>query len=157
MKQAPIRGHRQLRKGRHSIPGAYYYLTLDTLNKKPLLATPKIADIIFQAFDWLETKERLRWFCVVVMPDHIHAVIQLGSKQTLSKLIQSFKSHTAKQVNAYLGRSGSFWQAAYYEHGIRQEESLNTIIQYCYQNPVRSELVKTAKDYPFWWCKFEME
>ncbi|MCY3721173.1 MAG: hypothetical protein OXG97_03025, partial [Candidatus Poribacteria bacterium] len=84
MKQAPIRGHRQLRKGRHSIPGAYYYLTLATLNKKPLLATPKIADIIFQAFDWLETKERLRWFCVVVMPDHIHAVIQLGSKQTLS-------------------------------------------------------------------------
>ena len=81
MKQAPTRGHRQLRKGRHSIPGAYYYLRLTTLNKKPLLANPKIADIIFQAFDWLETKERLRWFCVVVMPDHIHAVIQLGSQQ----------------------------------------------------------------------------
>ena len=157
MSKIPVRGHGQLRKGRHSIPGTYYYLTLATLNKKPLLATPKISDIIFQAFDWLETKERLRWFCVIVMPDHIHAVIQLGSKQTLSGLIQSFKSHTAKQVNDYLGRSGSLWQSAYHEHGIRQDESLNTIIQYCYQNPVRSGLVKAARNYPFWRCKFEME
>ena len=89
MQQTPTRGHRQLRKGRRSIPGTYYYLTLTTLNKNPLLATLKTADIIFQAFDWLETNERLRWFCVIVMPDHIHAVIQLGSKQTLSRLIQS--------------------------------------------------------------------
>ena len=37
------------------------------------------------------------------MPDHIHAVIQLGSKQTLSRLIQSFKSHTAKQVVECVG------------------------------------------------------
>ena len=74
MQQTPTRGHRQLRKGRHSIPSTYYYLTLTTLNKKPLLATPKIADIIFQSLDWLETNDRLRWFCIVVMPDHIHTV-----------------------------------------------------------------------------------
>ena len=103
MQQKPTRGHRQLRKGRRSIPGTYYYLTLGTLNKKLLLATPKIADIIFQSFDWLETNDRLRWFCIVVMPDHIHAVIQLGSKQILSRLIQSFKSHTAKQVVECVG------------------------------------------------------
>ena len=90
------------------------------------------------------------------MPDHIHAVIQLGSKQTLSRLIQSFKSHTAKQINAGLGRSGAIWQPAYHDHGIRRDESLNAIIQYCYQNPVRSGLVKAARDYPFWRCKFEM-
>ena len=157
MPQTPTRGHRQLRKGRHSIPGTYYSLTLTTLHKKPLLATFKTADIIFQAFDWLEANERLRWFCVIVMPDHIHVVIRLGSKQTLSRLIQSFKSHTAKQINACLGLSGSFWQPAYHDHGIRRDESLNAIIEYCYQNPVRSGLVKAARDYPYWRCKYEME
>ena len=74
MKQIPSGGHRQLRKGRYSIPGAYYYLTFTTLNKNLILAIPETADIIFQSFDWLETNDRLRWFCVVVMPDHIHAV-----------------------------------------------------------------------------------
>ena len=157
MQQIPSRGHRQLRKGRHSIPGTYYYLTFTTLNKNLLLATPKIADIIFQAFDWLETNDRLRWFCIVVMPDHIHAVIQLGSKQKLSRLIQSFKSHTAKQINACLGRRGSLWQPAYHDHGIRRDESLNAIIEYCYHNRVRAGLVKAARDYPYWRCKYEME
>ena len=56
MSKTPIRGHRQLRKGRRSIPGAYYYLTLGTLNKKPLLATSEIADIIFQALTGLKRK-----------------------------------------------------------------------------------------------------
>ena len=157
MQQIPSRGHRQLRKGRHSIPGTYYYLTFTTLKKKTLLTTPKIADIIFQAFDWLEANDRLRWFCIVVMPDHIHTVIQLGNKQKLSRLIQSFKSHTAKQINACLGRSGSIWQPAYHDHGIRRDESLNAIIEYCYHNPVRARLVKVAKDYPYWRCKYEME
>ena len=157
MKQTPSRGYRQLRKGRHSIPGTYSYLTLSTLNKKQLLATPEIADIIFQSFDWLETNDRLKWFCIVVMPDHIHTVIQLGSKQKLSRLIQSFKSHTAKQINACLDRSGSIWQPAYHDHGIRRDESLNAIIEYCYHNPVRARLVKAARDYPFWRCKYEME
>ncbi len=151
------RGHQQLRKGRHSIPGVYYFLTLTVLDRSPLLATNKIANIIFESFDWLETKERLRWFCIVVMPDHIHAVIQLRSQQTLSRLMQSFKSFTAKEINTQLGRSGSFWQKTYYEHGIRQDESLNAIIQYCYENPVRRGLVSSARDYPYWRCKYQME
>jgi REP element-mobilizing transposase RayT len=95
MQQTPTRGYRQLRKGRHSIPGFYYSLTVCTLDKRPLLANTEAADIIFKSFDWLEANDRLEWFCVVVMPDHIHGVIQLGSKQTLPRLMQSFKSFTA--------------------------------------------------------------
>ena len=157
MQQTPTRGYRQLRKGRHSIPGFYYSLTVCTLDKRPLLANTEAADIIFKSFDWLEANDRLEWFCVVVMPDHIHGVIQLGSKQTLPRLMQSFKSFTAKEINARLGRSGSLWQDAYYEHGIRRDESLKAIIRYCYENPVRRGLVKVAKDYPYWRCKFQME
>ena len=157
MPHIPPRGHRQLRKGRQSIPGFYYYLTVSTLNRRPLLGNTEAADIIFKSFDWLETNERLRWFCVIVMPDHIHAVIQLRSKQTLSRLMQSFKSFTAKEINAQLGRSGSLWQVAYYEHGIRHDESLKAIVRYCYENPVRWGLAERARDYPYWRCKFEME
>jgi hypothetical protein len=78
MQQTPTRGYRQLRKGRHSIPGFYYSLTVCTLDKRPLLANTEAADIIFKSFDWLEANDRLEWFCVVVMPDHIHGVIQLA-------------------------------------------------------------------------------
>ena len=157
MVQIPNRGHRQLRKGRQSIPGAYYSVTLATDNRNPFLTTPGTSDIIFQCFDWLETDERLQWICVMVMPDHIHAIFQLGTQQTLSRLIQSLKRYTARQINAHLARNGSVWQENYYEHGIRHDESLNKLVRYCYGNPVRKGLVEHPKDYPYWRCKFEME
>ena len=78
-----------MRKGRRSILDAYYSLTLSTIDRKPLLANAEVADVIFEAFDWLETNKWCRWFCLVVMPDHIHTVIQLGGNKTLSRLIQS--------------------------------------------------------------------
>jgi putative transposase len=124
MKHTPNQGHHQLRKGRHSIPGAYYFVTICTLNKNPILANTEVANIIFESFDWLETEARLKWFCLIVMPDHVHAVIQLQSKQSLPSVLKSFKNFTARQINTYLGNRGSLWQAAYYEHGIRQDESL---------------------------------
>ena len=157
MIQIPNRGHHQLRKGRQSIQNAYYSVTFATHNRNPILTTPGTPDIIFQCLDWLETDERLQWICVMVMPDHVHIVFQLGNKQTLFRLIQSLKRYTARQINKHLARSGSLWQENYYEHGIRRDESLNKIVRYCYENPVRKGLVEHAKDYPYWRCKFEME
>ena len=93
----------------------------------------------------------------MVMPDHIHAVFQLGDKQTLSQLMQSLKRYTAKQINIHLVRNGTLWQENYYDHGIRRDESLNKIVCYCYENPVRRGLVKRPKDYLHWRCKYEME
>ena len=151
------KGHSQLRKGRWSTSGAYYSVTLATLERQPLLTIPGTPHIIFECFDWLETDKRLEWICIMVMPDHIHTVFQLQNKQTLPTLIQSFKKFTAKHINTKLARKGSLWQASYYEHGIRRDESLNKITRYCYENPVRKGLVAQPKDYPYWRCKFEME
>ena len=157
MQQNSNKGHRQLRKGRVSIPGTYYSITLATLGRVPLLTTAETPRIIFECFDWLETDKRLEWLCIMIMSDHVHTVFQLREKQTLSKLIQSFKRFTTKQINAKLARSRSVWQENYYDHGIRRDESLNEIIRYCYENPVRAGIVGQPKDYPYWRCKYEME
>ena len=153
----PNRKSHQLRKGRHAISGTYYFLTTTTFKRRRILSTPEVAHIIFNAFQWLEKEDRIRWICIVIMPDHIHAVIQLGSNQTLGRVMHSLKSFTAREINMLRNETGSVWRAEYYDHGIRGEESLNKIIRYCYENPVRNGLVKWAKDYPYWWCKFKME
>ncbi len=150
------KGHKQLRKGRTSIQEAYYSVTIATFNRKPILSTPKIPDIIFNCFDWLETDKRLKWMCIMIMPDHIHVVFQLGNKQTLSELIQTFKRYTANQINKQLQRTGSVWQKTFHDHGIRCHDSLNKMIRYCYENPVRKKIVGKPEDYPHWRCKFTM-
>ena len=93
----------------------------------------------------------------MIMPDHIHAVIQLYQDQTLPKVMGSLKTFTARQINKQLGEHSTVWHKGYYDHGIRKDESLNDIIRYCYENPVRKGLVKQAKDYPYWRCKFKIQ
>ena len=93
----------------------------------------------------------------MVMPDHVHTVIKLAEEQTLQKVLHSIKRFTAREINKSLSREGTFWQKGYSDWGIRTEKALNNIIRYCYANPVRKGLVKSARDYPYWRCKFEME
>ena len=117
----------------------------------------KIASIIFNTFDWLETERRIQWICIMVMPDHVHAIIVLGAEQTLAKVMHSLKLFTARKINEYLSRRGQFWQSEYRDWGIRNTEALNNMIRYCYANPVRKGLVQASRDYPYWRCKYEME
>ena len=153
----PSRGNHQLRKGRQSISGAHYFLTTSTFNQKPILSNSEAARIIFEIFEWLEAQGRIRWICITIMSNHLHAVIQLGRDQTLPKVMRSLKTFTARQINKHRDEHSTVWQEGYYDHGIRRDESLNEIIHYCYENPVRQGLVKQAKDYPYWRCKIKIE
>ncbi len=116
-----------------------------------------IASIIFKTFDWLETENRQQWVCIMVMPDHVHTVIKLGQGQTLGQVLHSMKRFTAREINKHRSRTGPVWQKGYTDWGIRDEITLNKTIRYCYANPVRAGIVASARDYPYWRCKFKME
>lgn len=86
----------------------------------------------------------------VVMPNHLHGIIILtepnsrGSSRTaptqnrkpLGRLIGAFKTVSTKRLNAIRNTPGvSVWQRNYYEHIVRDEESLARIRQYIVDNP----------------------
>ena len=144
-------------KGRVSILGAYYHIIICAHLRQKILTSNTAVSIIFNTFDWLEAEDRLEWICVMVMPDHVHAVIKFEEGQTLSKVLHSLKLFTARKINKYLSRNGSLWQKGYTDWGIRTEEILNKTIRYCYMNPLRKGIVASSRDYPYWRCKFEME
>ena len=151
------RGYSQLRKGRYSVPEGFYLLTTATHNRKPILTKNGVPEIIFDTFEWLETNERIKWYCIMIMPDHLHTVIQLRAQHTLPSIMHTFKRFTAREINKLLKQKGAFWQEGYHDWGIRGDDALNKMIRYCYENPVRKGIVETAEDYPYWRCKFEME
>ena len=91
------------------------------------------------------------------MPDHVHTIIELGVEQTLAKVMHSLKRFTAREINKYLSQDGRFWQSEYRDWGIRNMTALNSMIRYCYANPVRKGLVQVARDYPYWRCKYKMK
>ncbi|MGD9145376.1 MAG: transposase [Anaerolineae bacterium] len=111
----------------------------------------------------------------VVMPNHVHGIIAItdlvGAQQccaptepppqthtnvmagSLGAIIRSYKSAVTKQINLLRDTPGAqFWQRNYWEHVIRDEQSLNRIREYIQNNPanwVEDQLHPDAPPNPF--------
>lgn len=76
----------------------------------------------------------------VFMPNHCHIIfIFHNAKYPLSRVIQAFKSLTTLRLKKSGFNGTYFWQKNYYEHVIRDDESLNRVREYIRQNPEKEK------------------
>jgi REP element-mobilizing transposase RayT len=146
---------RNLRKGRFSQPGYCYFITTATKSRLPVLSDPAASKIVMDCLKWQNEQGKIDLIAGVVMPDHIHFAARLLST-TLPSLMHSLKSFTSKKINDQLGRKGPIWGSQYYDHAIRTDDELRERVSYCLQNPVRKGLVNHFKEYPNWYCAYEV-
>jgi REP element-mobilizing transposase RayT len=66
--------------------------------------------------------------------------------RSLGAVVRSFKSATTKRINEHRSTLGAVWQRNYYEHIIRNEESLQCIRRYIQTNPLRWHLDRENPD-----------
>ena len=88
----------------------------------------------------------------VVMPDHLHWMIQLNDRWPLARVVKTLKARSAFAINRHLRQQGSLWQRAYYDHAARQDEDIRQIARYIVANPLRAGLVRDIGSYPHWDC-----
>ena len=146
----PNRPHQSaLRKGRASQPGHAYHVTFTTHKRVALgFAQRAVIARYLISDDFSRHAEPVAW---VVMPDHLHVLFQLQSYFSLSEVVQRLKSRSAFLVNRLSANNrGQIWQPGFYDHALRNDESLRHVARYIVRNPVRAGLVKRVGDYPFW-------
>ena len=145
MNQPPKQPHgRNLRKGRFSEPGRIYVITMVTRERRLVFADFSSARMVVQVMMGHEERGFAKTLCFVVMPDHIHWLMQLGSIKNLSATVQSFKS----MISRAIGRS--VFQKGFYDHGVRRDEDVKAIARYIVANPLRAGLVERIEEYPHW-------
>jgi REP element-mobilizing transposase RayT len=107
----------------------------------------------------------------VIMPDHIHGIIIIkydtnvgvGRRPTptencgeiyrehrhgLPEIVRALKSFSARRINEIRHTSGSsIWQRGYYEHIIRDANSLNRIRKYIKYNPFEWPKSRTVRSF----------
>ncbi len=142
--------------GRRSSIGLSYILTTVVDRRAPLFANDAAAALAIQEFQRLDQEGFTRSIAYVVMPDHIHWLLELRAG-TLETVMKRFKSRTAQQANRLLGRGGRFWQACYHDHAIRSDESLYRHAMYLMGNPIRAGLTTQLGQYRHAWCEWELE
>jgi len=84
--------------------------------------------------------ERLALISSVVMPNHVHALFVQNVEHPLEKIIRSWKTFPARQINSLLGRSGSLWQRDYFDRLVRDEQHLANCVRHIRRNPEKAQL-----------------
>ena len=145
---------KNLRKGRYSRPGHYYFLTASVAQRRKIFAKRDNAKIVLDTIHWLHTVNRFVVDAAVVMPDHLHIVGCLG-ESTLAKVMHSLKSYSARRL-AVAGVKTPVWQKGFHDHGLRDDEDYRSRAAYVLRNPLRAGLVRRVEDYPYivypgWW------
>ena len=142
--------YNELRKGRHSEPGNYYFVTATTAERHPWFAKLHPARLVVQEMKRLHDSSAVESLAWVLMPDHLHWLFVLGEAQSLGQLLNALKGSSARTINRLTGRVGPVWQPAYHDHALRGDEDLRAVARYIVANPLRAGLVKTLGDYPHW-------
>ena len=150
MTAIPTLGYRRLRAGRRSLPSQLYLITTITWQRKPyFLDTMKArlaAHTTSSAELWLPGR-CLSW---LLMPDHWHALIELGEGEDLSTTMQRAKGVTAREVKRQCALSEPLWAKGFHDHALRRDESVEKAARYIIGNPERAGLVNHPMDYPYW-------
>lgn len=134
----------KLRSGRYSQSGQIYILTTVTHNRSPVFDDFPSARKLIGVLRDQQRLEHAKTLAFVVKPDHLHWLMALGDKVSLSVCMGNVKRLSALRIGQPI------WQTGFHDHAIRQEEDLPSVARYVVSNPVRAGLVARTGQYSHW-------
>ena len=133
-----------LRIGRYSESGRIYLVTTATLGRRRVFDDFACARCLVGEMRRLAERGGVVSLAWVVMPDHLHWLLQLGEGADLSESIRALKGRSAHRLG------GPLWQRAFHDRALRREDDLLAAARYVVANPLRAGLVTRLGDYPHW-------
>jgi putative transposase len=134
----------------HEIPpwvqsGACYFITVNTTPRGAnQLATLAVAPLLLGSVARYHALGTWWVHLFLAMPDHVHALLGVAPDCALVHTMRAWKSWQTKSL-------GITWQAGFFDHRLRSDESFEEKAHYIRQNPVRAGLVRSAEDWPHVW------
>mgnify|MGYP002869870396 CR=1 FL=1 len=118
----------------------YVFFTIVTYNRIPILI--ENIELLRSAFKYALTKYNFEIYAINVLKDHMHLILKLDNNKDYSEIIRLvkyyFSSHIKTEVkipeNKIKRREKGVWQRRYWEHTIRNENDLNTHLDYLHYN-----------------------
>jgi putative DNA methylase len=128
--------------------GSTYFVTFRTAN----IELPRSArNVVLEACRHFDGKRYHLWVAVV-MPDHTHLLLtpmeqKKGEWYSLSQILHSIKSFSAKQINKLLNRERVVWQDESFDRIVRDEKEFLEKWEYIRNNAVKKGLSETPEEY----------
>jgi putative transposase len=139
-------------------PGGTYFFTVNLLQRSDNDLLVRHIDLLREAIRSVRQTHPFTIHAWVVMPEHMHCVIELPIDDVdFSLRWRLIKIHFSKAISDQEWRSETrkrrgergIWQRRYWEHLIRDEKDFAIHMDYVHINPVKHGLVTRAVDWPY--------
>jgi putative transposase len=135
---------KNLRKGRVSLPNRAYLVTIVTTSRKPVFTTFTAARVAVRCLHDSDVVRHAQTLAFVVMPDHVHWLLQLEQNGSLSEAVRVYKAKVSLNLQLPV------WQRGFHDRALRDDEDMRDIARYIIANPLRLGLAKSVGEYPHW-------
>lgn len=127
--------------------GEMHFLTFSCYRRLPYLGDEKARCLFESALERMQKRYRFVVAGYVVMPEHVHLLVNEPQRSSLDRAVKGIKLSVALR-----SRQRPFWQARYYDFNVWTEEKRVEKLRYMHRNPVKRGLVEKPEDWP--WSSF---
>lgn len=136
------------RRNKTGNPEDVFFIVFNTFERHPWIAQFDFYNQLIKQMKRAEREFHVRFHAWVILPDHIHWLIQPG-KADYSNIVSAYKrwaSWSLKKQAAF-PPGIRLWQDRFWEETIRDDEHFNNCVEYIHFNPVRHGLVASPLDW----------
>jgi len=126
-----------------------FFITSSTWGKRNLLQSDRAAELFLRILYEYRAQNKFRLHDFVVMPNHFHLLLTVGSEMTIERAVQFIKGGFSFRAGKELGLESPVWQKGFSEVRIRDSEGFLQVRTYVRSNPAARHLVANAADYPY--------
>jgi len=125
--------------------GSLFFITFCTEPRgRNQLCLPEVGSKLLESAAFYHEAHRWWLKILLLMPDHVHAMMAVPATESLSTIIRQWKSYQTKNL-------GIEWQSGFFDHRLRSDESEEAKTEYIRLNPVRAGLIRRADEWPYYW------
>jgi len=88
---------------------------------------------------------------VIVMPDHVHLLLNPKKPYSLDRIMKGMKGVTAHQINELRRSAGAVWEHESYDRIVRNRTELLRFFNYILLNSQKRGLCEDPWQYPYWY------
>ena len=126
-----------------------HFITFSCFQRLPLLDAPGAKGTVEAVLEQMRARHDARVYAYVLMPEHIHLLVNEPPRILLAQLVKAVKQMTSRKLR---GARQKFWQDRYYDSNIYGEKACSEVIRYIHRNPVKRGLAASPEDWP--WSSF---
>jgi putative transposase len=150
-------------------PAHLYFLTTSTAERRRLFKRDVMKRLVVDTFDCKRLCGRFKLNAFVVMPNHLHAILQCSAEDPLADVVRDLKKHIAdRMIRHYQGEDNQrvlgllasvadrsstvgykVWEDGYNAKDVFSPEFLRQKMTYLHDNPCQAHwrLVERPSDY----------